>query len=334
MRILSDVRQYQRKSSRDLFLGIGNFDGLHLGHQALLERVLSEARQHGGIPAILTFRIHPQQILHPENKQQLLFSAEYKNVLLARAGIEICFQIDFTEKFSQIDPFVFAREWLCEKLKVREVCMGYNARFGKGRRGDGALMAHLARELGFEFCRIPPVRVGGESVSSSRVRNLVREGRLGEIAACLGRSFSLMSEVVHGAGRGSDLGFPTANLKIGETVLPPCGVYTAWTRVVEAPGADGSASKEMQLKSGKWFKSVLNLGIRPTFKENKPEQALEVFILDQPSLKLYGQRLEVVFERYLRPEKAFTSIDALKKQIHKDVLQAQKLSHVPAWAVL
>jgi len=329
MRILNDVRQYQRKSSRKLFLGIGNFDGLHLGHQALLDRVLSEARQHNGIPAILTFRIHPQQILHPERKPRLLFSTEYKNVLLARAGIEVCFQIDFTEKFSQIDPFVFAREWLCQKLKVREVCMGYNARFGQGRRGDGALMAHLARELGFEFCRIPPVRVGNESVSSSRVRGLVKEGKLGEVKACLGRQLSLMAEVVHGSGRGADLGFPTANLKTESVVLPPCGVYTAWTRTATMSGADSSSSKLMQVKSGQWFRSVLNLGYRPTFKENQSEPTLEVFILDQPNLKLYGCSLEVVFDRFLRPEKAFSNTHSLIRQIKTDVLKAKRLATSP-----
>jgi len=330
MRIFSDVRQYPSKPTKGLFLGIGNFDGLHLGHQALLERVLSEARQHRGVPAILTFRIHPQQILHPEKKPQLLFSSEYKNVLLARAGIKICFQIDFTEKFSQIDPFVFAREWLCEKLQVREVCMGYNARFGKGRRGDGALMAHLARELGFEFCRIPPVRAGGESVSSSRVRGLVREGKLAEVEACLGRPLSLMAEVIHGAGRGSDLGFPTANLKTDGMILPPCGVYAAWTRTVKSSGASPDSAKEMQVKYGQWVKAVLNLGYRPTFKENKPEPTLEVFILDRPGLKLYGQSLEVVFDRYLRPEKDFSDVQALRRQIQKDVSTAnQRLAQPP-----
>jgi riboflavin kinase/FMN adenylyltransferase len=334
MRIFGDVRQYHSKSSRDLFLGIGNFDGLHLGHQALLDRVLSEARQHKGVPAILTFRIHPQQILHPEKKPRLLFSAEYKNVLLARAGIEICFQIDFTEKFSQIDPFVFAREWLCEKLKVREVCMGYNARFGQGRRGDGALMAHLARELGFEFCRIPPVRAAGESVSSSRLRGLVKEGKLGEVQACLGRPFSLMGRVVQGAGRGRGMGFPTANLQTGGIVLPPYGVYTAWTRTVKPRGADPDSVKKLQVTHGQWFKSILNLGYRPTFKENQPEPTLEVFILDRPGLGLYGQTLEVVFERYVRSEKAFTSIESLKKQIQRDVIQAQKLLIQPPQGLL
>lgn len=334
MRILSDVRQYKRKSSRDLFLGIGNFDGLHLGHQALLERVLSEARQHKGVPAILTFRIHPQQILHPEKKPLLLFSSEYKNILLARAGIEVCFQIDFTEKFSQIDPFVFVREWLCAKLKVREVCMGYNARFGQGRRGDGALMAHMAREFGFEFCRIPPVRAGGESVSSSRIRGLVQEGKLAEVQACLGRPFSLMAEVMHGAGRGQSLGFPTANLKTEGLVLPLCGVYTAWTRTINTSEADPDSGKNMQVKCGQWFKSVLNLGYRPTFGENKPEPTLEVFILDQLGLKLYGGSLEIVFDRYLRPEKAFSDANALRRQIQADVLKAKRLTKTPVFPVL
>lgn len=327
MRILSDVRHYKNKSARDLFLGIGNFDGLHLGHQALLERVLKEARQHRGIPAILTFRIHPQQILHPERKQQLLFSSAYKNTLLARAGIEVCFQIDFTEKFSQIDPFIFAEEWLYKKLKVREVCMGYNARFGQGRKGDGALMAHLARQLGFEFCRIPPVRAGGESVSSSRIRGLVREGKLHEVRACLGRPLSLMAEVVCGAGRGAKLGFPTANLKIEGAVLPPSGVYASWARVVKNSRKDsGRSGYEMQTKSGQWFRSVLNLGYRPTFKESISEPVLEVFILDRPGLELYGCSLEIVFDSFLRPEKAFSKVGSLQRQIQSDIRRVRKLT--------
>jgi len=329
MLILNGVQHYQKKSSRKLFLGIGNFDGVHLGHQALLKRVLSEAKQHRGIPAILTFRIHPQHILHPDHKPKLLFSTEHKNILLARLGIEVCFQIDFTESFSQIDPFEFVRVWLCQKLNVREVCMGYNARFGKGRRGDGALMAHLAREHGFEFCRIPPVRVEGEGVSSSRLRILIREGKLKEAAACLGRPYSLIAEVVSGAGRGADLGFPTANLQTTGLVLPPNGVYTAWTRVVHAKTRAGTGSKKLEVTADKWVKSVLNVGLRPTFKGNEQEPTVEVFVLDKPKLQLYGKSLEVVFERYLRTEKEFTTIEALKRQIQEDVLKARGLTVPP-----
>ncbi len=309
MQILTDIREYKPDPRRPLFLGIGNFDGLHLGHQALLARVLSEARAHRGIPAILTFRTHPQHVLHPDQKPSLLMPPDYKRILLERSGIDLCFEIEFTPAFSQIDAVAFVRDWLCAKLQVREVCMGYNARFGQGRKGDGALMALVSREMGFAFCRIPPVHAAGSSVSSSRIRELVRNGKLAEAGACLGRPYSLMAEVIPGAGRGKDLGFPTANLKDTGTVLPPCGVYTAWSRI---------------LPSGPWLKSVLNLGFRPTFNENIAKPSLEVFILTHSGDDIYGKSLEVIFGDYLRPEKAFPDAASLARQIQKDAAKARK----------
>ncbi len=327
MQILTEIKQSRPDSKRPLILGLGNFDGLHLGHQALVRPVIREAARCKGIPALMTFRSHPQHVLRPSVKKPLLVSGPYKLFLFAQAGIKVCFWLDFTQKFAKTDPVLFVREWLLEKLGVREVCMGYNARFGRDRKGDGALMGLLSRELGFTFSQIPPVKAAGETVSSSRIRSLVDEGRLKEAHACLGRPFSLLGRVVHGAGRGKSLGFPTANLELGSTVLPPRGVYPVWVRRIKGLEIRQTSPKEqtIQPRASSWIKGVLNLGFRPTFEKTKKALHVEVFLLDYKGQDLYGESLEVVFCERLREEKAFSSAPALGRQIRTDCRRARRI---------
>jgi riboflavin kinase/FMN adenylyltransferase len=324
MQVLTDLKSFRPDPNHPLVLGLGNFDGLHQGHQKLLKHVLEKARQLKGISAVLTFREHPQHVLHPKAKQPLLTPGEYKLVLLCEAGIEFCLWLPFTQEFSKIEPESFVKEILVNKLHVKEVCLGYNARFGHDRRGDASLVRKLAVQYGFEFEEIPPVQMAGDFVSSSRIRRLVAEGDLEQASACLGHPFTVLGKVVGGAGRGKGLGFPTANLEISNEVMPPEGVYPVEIRRLELSKIllEKTSIQDFRVSSkGPRLFGVLNYGCRPTFKtqgQGAAESVAEVFILDFAG-ELYGEFLEVVFHPRLRTEMAFENPELLKNQIQKDI---------------
>lgn len=301
MQIFTKVESFSPDAKAPLILGLGNFDGVHLGHRKLLGRVLEEARVRKGRAAVFTFQKHPQEVLHPENRPLLLTSPDHKLQIFEELGIEACFFIPFTPEFSRIEPEAFVRDLLKKKLGVEKVFLGTSARFGRDRRGDSGLMAHLAGECGFEFEEIPPVEAEGGVVSSSRIRQLILKGKLEEAGACLGRPFSILTQVIRGEGRGKSIGYPTANLERDSFALPPQGVYPARVRI-----------------NGDCLPAVLNYGCRPTFKSGEKTPVLEVFILDFTG-DLYGKTLEVTFFPRLREERVFEGPEALKKQISQDV---------------
>lgn len=324
MQILSDFKQYQ-SDGRPLILALGNFDGVHLGHQELLSRVTRSAKASGGTPAVLTFREHPQHILHPSSKPPLLTSLEHRLFLLAESGIELCFLMSFTPEFSRLDPSVFVRDILAGRLGAREIYLGHNARFGKNREGNADLMRSLSRECGFQFHQLEPVQAFGDTVSSSRIRTLVREGRLDEVELCLGRKFSVFGKVVKGAGRGSKIGFPTANLDVESEILPPLGVYPVEVRELELENPAGEAGAPFKVqKAGPWQAGILNYGYRPTFDEAEKKAVPEVYLLDFKG-DLYEKTLEIRFRPKLRSEMTFSSVDALKNQIQSDILRARQV---------
>ncbi|HLD50187.1 MAG TPA: riboflavin biosynthesis protein RibF [bacterium] len=315
MQIFTRLESFSPDPKAPLILGLGNFDGVHLGHRKLLSRVTEAARpperKQKGKAAVFTFQEHPQGVLHPQNRLLLLTSPESRFSLFRELGIEVCFFIPFTTEFSRIEPEVFVKDILKKKLGVEKIFLGANARFGHERRGDSKLMARLAGDYGFGFEEILPVESGGEIVSSSRIRNYVQEGRFEEAGQCLGRPFSILAKVVRGDGRGKSLGYPTANLEIGPYALPPFGVYPVKVRVVG------------ERQRATFLSGVLNYGCRPTFKSGQPEPLLEVFILDFAE-DLYGKTLEVVFCPRLRGEITFDGPETLKKQIAQDVENARQ----------
>ena len=324
MRIFKDLAAWQNKPGQSLVLAIGNFDGLHAGHQKILSRVISGARDSKALPAVFTFREHPQQILHPSSRPKLLTGLEHRLFRLQQTGLGICFLLEFTREFSEQEPEAFVRDILVERLHVKKICLGYNARFGRKRRGDSSLMKALAEKHGFEFEEIPPVKIADGFVSSTRVRELVSGGDLKQAAECLGRPFSILAKVVRGDGRGKTIGYPTANLETADEVLPPAGVYTAKVRIVEIEKKAAGGSEDLKVSvEHPWLNAVLNRGTRPTFKSASGREVQEAFILDFQG-DLYGKTLEVAFYEKIREEKAFPSTDELKKQIEKDVLEAGK----------
>jgi riboflavin kinase/FMN adenylyltransferase len=326
MEIHTTFDHYQANSRRPLILGVGNFDGVHRGHQALLQCVLKKAKKQKGIPAVFTFREHPQQVLHPGSNPGLLTTVLHKLILFAGAGIESCFLISFTKTFSKMTAANFVEDVLVKKFNARDVVLGFSARFGHDRAGDAALMAELAKKFDFGFEKISPVRAGEECVSSSRIRKMITEGKFSEAEECLGRPHSIVVQVIRGDGRGKGLGYPTANLDIAGLTMPPEGVYPVLLRVVKLQPNEAGGKSEGRFSLpcfGPWHIGALNYGRRPTFKTDQTTPCAEVFVLNFQE-DLYGQTVEVVFYPKLRGEMAFKDVSHLKQQIAEDVRQVNR----------
>jgi len=328
MQIIPDLPKYKARSSRPVILALGNFDGFHVGHQKLLHYVVTQARRHHGLAAVLTFPEHPHSILHPERKPLMLTSVEQKLFYLAEAGIDLCFLQSFTPSFAKITPRDFVEKILVKKLHVREICMGYDAHFGRGRQGDTGLMEELARKNGFIFKKMKPVVVDRKPVSSSRIRELLMKGEIEKAARCLGRPFSMFGKVIHGKGHGFHLGCPTANLEVHSEILLPLGVYVASGRFLSSPQRTGFKFLRGAVRvvrcAPKWLPGVMNFGRRPTYPKNEtPQPVLELHLLDFKG-QVYGQMMEIELLRFLRPEQKFRNEEVLKSQIQKDVRNARR----------
>ena len=316
MQIIPDLREYKARSVRPIVLALGNFDGFHLGHQKLLHYVVRQAKKERALAAVLTFPEHPHSILHPDRKPMMLTSIEQKMFYLAQSGIDLCFLQSFTPAFAKMTPQDFAEKILVKKLHIREICMGHDAHFGQGRKGDTELMKQLAESNGFLFRKMKPVMLGGKPVSSSRVRELLMKGEIEKARACLGRPFSMFGKVIKGNGHGLHLGCPTANLEVHSEILLPLGVYVASARFM--PRAQRTTRNAQ-----KWLPGVMNFGKRPTYpKEETPRPVLELHLLDFKG-QVYGEMMEIELHRFLRPERKFSTEEALKVQIQRDVRTAR-----------
>ncbi len=285
-----------------LHLALGVFDGVHLGHRGVIARVVEAAEREGGLAGVVTFFPHPIKVLAPEKAPRaLLATLDHKAHLLAELGVKVLLAIPFDAAFAQVEAEDFLNQ-VC-KATVRTIAVGDDWRFGKARRGDVEMLSRFSKSHGFDLEAVPPVMADGERISSTRIRQSIRDGRLDAAAEMLGKPYSVEGEVVEGRKLARQLGFPTANVAVGEVQLPPDGVWR-----VEA------------LLDGKRFRGVANLGLRPTV--DGTTRALEVHLFDF-SGDLYGRNLEVFFGTYLRGERKFESIEALKEQISADVAAAR-----------
>lgn len=325
MKVWTKIDRYQPDPERPLILALGNFDGLHQGHRKILQGVLASAKRRKGMAGILTFYEHPQRVLHGSQEPALLTSPQHRLLLLQEAGIEVCFLLHFTLELSRVAPDVFVKEWLLGRLGAKELHLGYNAHFGFGRRGDGALMRQLSKEHGFDFSEAEPVAVEGAFVSSSLIRKTIQEGDLERARLFLGRPFSLFASVVKGKGRGKKLGFPTANLRPHSEILPPQGVYPVEVRIHSFHLRPVQEEEEYRYEvepPGEWRPGILNYGVRPTFDDSEGERVPEVFLFDFEG-DLYGKTVEVLFHPRLREEKRFQSREELAEAIEEDVNRAE-----------
>ena len=287
-------------------LALGNFDGLHRGHLKIIERVKRGAAEHGGTPMAMTFDPHPPRVVRPDKAPSLLMTKAQKLEALHRAGIEVVAVVRFTHEMSQWDPEMFVRTVLVDWLKVSEVWVGANFLFGHERSGNFSSLRTLGQRYGFRADKIDPVRYKEFVVSSTRIRRLVSEGRMDEAAALSGHQYYIDGTVVRGRHRGHELGFPTANLRTDNELLPPNGVY-ATTLTMD----------------GIHHASITNVGVRPTFGDST-ETSVEAHVLGYNN-DLYGRSVRLGFVQRLRDERRFADVDALRMQIEADVRRAERL---------
>ena len=287
-------------------LAMGNFDGLHRGHAKIIDRVRRRAGERGGTPAALTFDPHPPRVVRPDKAPPLLMTTAQRLEALTRGGMQGVAVVAFTYEMSQWDPEMFVRSVLVEWLRVVEVWVGANFLFGHDRAGNYSMLRSLGARYGFRAEKIDPVRYKDFVVSSTRIRRLVAEGRVDEAGALLGHHYFIDGKVGRGAGRGRELGFPTANLCTDNELVPPAGVY-ATTATVD----------------GVVHPSVTNIGLRPTFADVTTIQ-IETHLLDADR-DLYDASLRLSFVQRLRDERAFPDVDALSAQIDADCRAARRL---------
>lgn len=293
-------------------VGLGSFDGLHIGHMALIGTLISECRMNGLASVVYTFRKNPENILRKGSVNPLITSNDQKVRILEAHDIDWLFYQDFDEAFSRLSPEDFVKNILVEGLHMKLAVVGFNYRFGYMGRGDPELLKRLGDKYGFRAIVVPPVRVNSETVSSTLIREYIRKGKMERVFQLLGRHFSLRGTVVDGRKVGRTLGFPTANIIADpEMVVPANGVYITRTFI-----------------QGRWMSSITNIGYAPTVRGREGRFSIETHILGCEE-DLYGSEIEVCFFAKLRGEKRFENVEALKKQVREDIENA-----VRYWEVL
>ncbi len=290
-----------------LFLAIGVFDGVHLGHRAVIERALADARKAGGTAVVVTFDPHPMRVLRPDQAPHLLTATHHKIRLIRALGVRHLLVLPFDLAFAATPPEDFIRALAAAARPLREICVGFEWSFGKGRAGNLAMLDRLGEVLHFEEVGVPTVEIEGQVVSSTLIRRAVEVGDFSSAARMLGREYTILGTVAEGARIGRTLGFPTANLSAHNEQFPPNGVYA-----VEV------------MRNSEILCGVANIGVRPTIANAGGERVFEVHLFDF-SGDLYGEDLEVSFRRFLRPEQKFPNLEALREQIARDVERARSV---------
>lgn len=288
--------------ARGASVAMGNFDGVHRGHQTVID--LARSAQPLGI---ITFEPHPREYFAPQAPAFRLMNAEARANRLAKLGVKQLYELPFDADLAGLSPEAFAAEVLVAGLGIAHVVVGADFRFGKGRTGTAEDLRRLGDKLGFATTIAPLMAIGGEEVSSTAIRRALSEGRPRDAATMLGHWHRIEGEVIHGEKRGRELGYPTANMSVAGLHLPKLGVYAARVDVLTGPQAGG-------------YMGAVSLGVRPMFGENAPN--LETFLLDFKG-DLYGQHLSVALVDYLRPEMKFDGLPGLLDQMARDVATAR-----------
>jgi riboflavin kinase/FMN adenylyltransferase len=308
MRVLRDY-QYAEAGDRGASAAIGNFDGVHLGHQAVIDIARDEGRRIGAPLGVLTFEPHPREYFAPDGPPFRLMNSEAKAHRLQKLGVGILYELSFNAALSALSPEAFARDVIHRGLGLRHVVVGRDFRFGKGRAGTASDLEIFGAEMGFGVTVADLVETGGIEVSSTRIREALTEGRPRDAAQMLGHLHRIEGAVIRGDQRGRLLGYPTANMSIAGLHPPRYGVYAVEVRVQDGPHAGD-------------YHGVASLGVRPMFGVNAPN--LETFVFDF-SGDLYGTHLSVALVEFLRPEMKFDSVEALVTQMDADSLQAREI---------
>ena len=304
MDIIIGIENIRRKF-RNPVLTLGNFDGVHLGHQRIFEELKEEARKIDGEAIVFTFDPHPLQILNPQRCPPLITPFKKKLMLMERSGIDVLIVATFDLSLANIMPEAFVKQILVDEIGAKKILVGYNYYFGKDRKGNVGMLIRLGEKFGFEVKVIEAMKVNDIPVSSSKIRELIQDGKMADAAQLLGRNYLLIGKVIWGADRGKQLGFPTANLEILNGLYPKTGVYA-----VEVIMGD------------KTYPGVADVGYNPTFGQNP--LSVEVHILNF-SRDIYGEEIQLIFLERIRDEKAFENPDSLARQIRKDIAVARKI---------
>jgi riboflavin kinase/FMN adenylyltransferase len=311
MKVLRSIPELAEVTA-PVVLAIGVFDGLHLGHRAVLSRAQEEAVRIGAQAVPLSFDPHPARVLRPEHPPLLLTATAHKLRLLAAMGFEQTLLLPFDASLRDTTADAFVTSLATAGRPLAAVCVGHQWSFGRGREGNLALLARLGAQFRFAEIGVPEVQWAGEPVSSTRIRNAIAAGNLTLASQMLGRKYTVLGEVAHGRALGRTLGFPTANLAPLSEQLPPNGVYAVRAKVLPEHGKDLC------------LRGVANLGTRPTMDSGESRPLLEVHLFDF-SEDLYGQRLEVEFVSFLRGEFRFESLALLQDQIQQDAELARRI---------
>lgn len=296
VRSLAELRELDLEVS----FALGVFDGVHLGHQAVIGAARQQAKTAGCKTGVLTFSPHPIQVLAPDRApNRILANLAHKEELLAQMQVDVLVVMTFDEEFAAREAEDFLQE-LIDSCELKGIAVGEDWRFGKDRRGDGAMLRAAAEKSGYALSLVPPVMQGGERISSTRIRQAIRDGNLASIEAMLGRRYSIRGRVERGRQIGRTIGFPTANIDPHSEQLPPAGVWSVRMKI-----------------DGEWRQAIANLGQRPTVEDAPVQRRLEVHLFDFDD-DLYDREFEIEFLRYVRAEKKFAGLDELKAQIAAD----------------
>ncbi len=304
MEVIRHIESY-RRFPRPI-VSLGNFDGVHLGHQAILTKAVSEARALQGTALVLTFHPHPLSVLRPNSPLPLILSLREKLLLFRRLEIHGVILQRFSQTFSQLIAEEFVRRYLVDIIGIEKVIVGHNVSFGHRRSGNAEILVQLGEKFGFAVDVIGPVVIDGREVSSTAVRTLLGTGNMHEVTRLLGRPYGVSGRVEKGFQRGQTIGFPTANLRPRTDLLLPNGVYAVTVDLDEKISIPG----------------VANVGMNPTFGNNR--RTIEAHLFDF-SADLYGQRLRVNFLEHIREERKFPSVPELVRQIQEDADRARAL---------
>jgi len=288
---------------RPTVLTLGVFDGLHLGHQRIMQTVAERAKAVNAVATAITFDPHPRAVLHPESAPPLLQTLDQRLANFEVLGIEQTIVITFDREFAAQPAEDFLTNVIHDRLHAKEVYLGKGFAFGKNRGGNIDLLRQMSKKLGFFADEVDEVTLRGKRISSSKIRGLLAEGRINLTRRMLGRPYGVEGVIIRGNRRGHTIGFPTANLHPHNRVIPKFGVYATATLI-----------------DGKWRRSITNIGVRPTF-ENTAEPSIETYLFDFDG-DLYGDVLRVRFLHRIRDERKFSGIDELKAQIERDTQRA------------
>ncbi len=306
MHIIESIERFP-ETDKAVILTMGNFDGVHIGHRTLIRQVVDRAVEKSGISVLMTFVPHPVTVLNPGMHLNLINDFTETAALIKELGIDILLKIHFTKEFARIPAATFVKDHLIRFIRPQEIFVGENHRFGHDRAGGLEVLAGLCRESGIEFHTVASVRLKGEVVSSTRVREKIHSGELAIVREMLGRHFHLRGLIRRGAGRGAGLGFPTANIRVRNRVLPPPGVY-----------ATVSCFHEIE------HPSMSYIGSAPTFGGEIPQIETHIFYVQE---ELYGKTLRIKFLDRIRPEICFNNQFDLVRRMKQDAREAMAIYH-------